>query len=566
MSYNNTVTVLSATGGVVTGRRIRRGGSSGNLRALPDEFHTFTEWISSDGSHFSYTNPLIISSWEDMSLKPVFEEIVVDYQYFADRDAIETWLYIIEEQGIPTGENPYGFNVPQPIYYSGGDYMSGPDFRTLTTNTTVSAFPVRWGFNYLDTYVENGATVTIPTTSRRGRGVLDSNNIPISGSFARSPDTYDQAPLSGFNVKKISGKPVGGDWGSNYSSYNGGVHYYHPYSWGYPSWSVFNSPSVGEASQYPLIHLTSLKGIDIQQSRDTFSAQGMEKFRPIWFRKSSWQTNHEPEGRVVYDMDGMAYWNSLRAFTTQSDTCQLIYHDNMSRSAPFKHTPRLLEWMNYMPNLATMQYNCGNHGPRDVWPLSGNSSWQNDVQDVPHNGSQLHLIKNSGCETYRARENSGLRDYWSTKYYHKNLRQFSVYYSAYTYSFKESPSVPRDLSGWHFTGCKNLRAISIYESTSYESLTSTNFAKNCPDIKSVYLYPCSYNIDVTGMYNLKLDKFSCRTTGTSYAPGFALTSKALYNDEPIRVHLHLTSTSDPSTDQSRFQNKIINHNVTITTT
>ena len=95
-SITSKITILSEENGFVTGKRTRLTGSAGEILATPDQGYSFTRWDDENGVSYSTANPLVVSSWEDLSLTPVFDEIVISHADFVAADAVEAEVYYLE--------------------------------------------------------------------------------------------------------------------------------------------------------------------------------------------------------------------------------------------------------------------------------------------------------------------------------------------------------------------------------------------------------------------------------------------------------------------------------------
>lgn len=593
MSYNTTVNIIDLENGRVSGKTVRMKGTTGKLLATPDRFYEFVEWQNLDGTTHSTSNPLTISSWSDMTLKPVFQEIILTQQYFEDRDMMETATWVLQNgiDSVDPSSHGEAYQSTTKYRFEPGVW-SGPQFRVSTSGVSVSAYPCEHGLNYgsstingsVKTYVR-GAAEWFDTTStansafsgywgyHHGGRPWNSTVFPTSGVSA---SRFAKANRSGTHY--IYGGPlahpnVGGFWG--WKPDNSYIYHYSSYS--SPSVGIKNSPSIGPASPYPGWELIDVRNFDMYYAADHIDFRDMKHQGDSirWWGRHSHHSSMDPYSRTVYCTDGIAWWKNLRAifFHDNSPWGHLDYA-NYPELSGFKWTPRQLEFLNYTPDMthwqAESQYAFADLSGKDV----PNPHWHADYQNVPNNGSCLTMMAGSNLENIQLRANANIGDFsFAFRNRFTNLKALSVYRSVYNYSptyMRTAYHVPINTSDWDWSGLRNLQSLYLEVPSGYATLSSVEWVNTIPsnNLKDFTIYGLHENTDLrpikpfidrqTNLRKLRLSTPGSNAVG-AWRNGEDMTE---YQDEPIKCHVYASSTE--VSDHSRFSSNVTLHNVTIT--
>jgi hypothetical protein len=548
MSYNSKIHVNTTPAGLgtVTGRRIRLEGTSGKLYAKPTYRYKFKHWLDGANNIISTSSPLTIASWADQTITAVFDEITLNHQWFADRDANEVLFLLAQNQGLPSRTpDIYGRDYPARTYYKiPTGIISGPATRTLSDGTVVNTYPCEYGYNHHDGIISNG---TYDPALNTKVGTWQRN--PLTIDFLTDPISASQlAPMHGGNEYKH----LGGDYVRGVTGGTNTAYYQTPFL------GALNNPTIGDPVHFPgtdgCLEYSWYKGLSRAYNMELLSLSGMRSMN-FWRFYTSYAS--APESFSVYDIDNLCFSTELEA--QQSTNHYGLQRYNTGANSLNPNSTRLTEYINYNYHLTQSSLQPGYYGPRDTGNV--NIGWVTKYQHVPHSGSWIGQYRYTPLRACFVDRNAQCRDMFAAQHHFKPLTFLNLYYPwSYTSGYTPPPGKLEHNWDTDFRSLKNLKALQIYGKPAEFDLTSYGFLKHMPNLRYLLLWYTGSQIttltDLSGCNSLQ--SASIHATGLDYSS---------FPHEPVSLDFRLPSSGlFPDSDDSRNQHPVINHGGIITTT
>ena len=560
------VSVNDTAMGRVAGRRERMAGTTGVLLAIPEHKYKFKHWLDGQGAVVSTDHKLTINSWHAAQYHAVFEDIIMTYQDFVDHDAVETLVYYLESLGLSVEQpQPYGskyIDTSNIKYYSAGNYPTGPATRTSRTGETINTYPGTYGYNYWTNPADSSEILI-----SQGTHDASTNTTPLDSTFKRDPATTQQLPTSGFALSRL---PPGGisHYYANHEALargqfpDDGTGYW---GWQNPSWGVYNNPSTGAPSHFPLLEYSGLKHFYISnRTADTPDMTGLEKLNAYgvynWSEARCTSTKYCAADEIGYwSIDAMAWWSNL----IYASNAPGHYHYsgwkgiNSGAQGLNNENVRYFEGFSYNHNLKYFAFASGEYGPREKHP-DKNSGWVTKYQHVPESGSYLNMFRYTNINRLRVRRWGNPSSGRSLDHYYKNLKYLDMYESWYYYNGSRETGREQD---WQFKSCKDITHILLYQNSSNTfKLSTLDWLENTPKLRSLRLVPYATTImrylTAAKSFPGKLERLELPSnTYQSYNP---------LPKELIHVSVDFDNPNFPATDKSRHQHRMLNFGATIT--
>jgi hypothetical protein len=473
MIFDSEIQIVNNTPirGSTSGKRVRISGSTGKLYAHPNKAYKFSKWVDPEGQTLSTTNPLVITNWSPQTIEVVFDHIILDTQFYKEHDALgmQTWHHEVCGRYRPE-ELPSMFAdtgdlraYETRLYYTQGQQTGWVTTRTGPDNVVWNTYEKDWGYSW-DTN----------QTPQIGGGTFDGTTV--TGSFYRSPLTYDTAPSTGLSACLFIYQPWNPEtrpWSHtmyhniNYGHTNG---LYEASSWYNPFYGIRNSPTVGASTVFPLLHYTPVNFIKLEHMIYPLDATGMENVDQIIKLQNTYSGSYPDAGENIYNLDGMVNCTSMRDFSHGYASWPKVmmsmpYDENIP-------TPRGMEVMNYWPHLSKFGLHVPVYGhttrggPTDTLTNTNSSNnWVAEYQHTPKSGSVLYNLRYSKLGhllLYR----TAVHDTSVFSRYGKSLKFIeikSTLDAQVAHSEENAPFQAHDFSYGKLKGLKNLRALYIYE-------------------------------------------------------------------------------------------------------
>ena len=535
-----TIDITEHQFGRVSGRLSRLKGSSGLLRAVPDEGYQFVSWQTDTGDTHSTSNPLSISSWDNMTLTPVFEPITLSLQDFQDQDAVDALVWYLENRGVYKPDSPasYGTTWNSITYYSAGDYTtaSGTHDRFAST-TPKTLYPMRYGFNY-------GDSTTGSSLARLGKATYDPVTNTTTGTFKRSPAQYEHRDhvnvpelihRRGVQLPVTTYGPGGYDHGTYFSS-------------GYDKGNSGTYHANG--LQYPMLQYARSEAIIIDpryHNDDWIDLTGLEDLDPYYIRTSYFDRDQSG----FRDIDAVSGWTNLHQWSFQHGNNYWSRSSTAWRTTPSR-SPRPLEGFTYCYNLNELTMQSQTWDPDSYENIDENPGWVTQYNNTPRSGDILRTLRYNPVTVLYHRNNQNVIDYSLTNTYFSNLE--------YLYnSQSRGQTAGHDLTDTYNNSFKNCNITQFYNFDNNHYTSNYNFLSGgdliyFSDSKGTY----KHMVDMSFVEGSKLSYFYLHNNTINY-----MIVDPLYGET---VALHADFTSSPGQDRSRYQSTITHGDTGVTTT
>lgn len=527
--------------GRVSGRLSRLKGSSGRLRAIPDEGYQFVSWQTDTDETYSTNNPLSIDSWDNMTLTPVFEPITLTLQDFQDQDAVDALVWYLETRGVYQAQDnvhSHGTSWHPPTYYSAGDYTtaSGTHDRFAST-TPKTLYPMRYGFNYGDSTTGSG-------NQRLGKATYDPTTNTTTGVFLRSPATYthrDHVTVPELIHRKANALPVGtygpGGWDNN-------TYFHYGYNQG-------NSGTYhANGLQFPMLQHARSEGITIDprsHNDDWIDLTGLESLDPYYIR-----TNYfDRDQNGFRDVDAVSGWSKLYRWDFQHGGNYWSRSSTAWRTTPSR-SPRPVEGFTYCYNLNQLYMMSQTWDPDSYENIDENPGWVTQYNNTPRSGDVLRVLRYSPVSVLRHRANQNVVDYSLTNTYFSNLE--------YLYNYQtRNQSNGYDLTDTYNNSFKNCNITQFYNYDNNHYTSNYNFLSG-GDLIYFYDNKSNYNhpMDLSFVEGSTLSRF--------YIHGNTINFMIVDPLHGETVALHVDFTSPTGQDRSRYQSAISHSDTGVTST
>lgn len=529
--------------GRVSGRVSRMCGSSGQLRAIPDEGYQFVEWRDQDGGVYSTNNPLIINKWDNITLSAMFEPIRLELSDFQSQDAMDTLVWNLEVRGLAK-ISIHGASHTISKSYSAGNYTSSSGTRTrVSDGASITLIPQRYGWNY--------NTTGYSGTDQIGKATYDPVNNTTVGHFFRSP-TGEQRDY--VTVPELIHGNRDQNWpiSTTQPGSGGGTS---GYTNGY--FGLYNSNQL----QFPLMQYAHVRTFYVNNHsshRDWTDLTGLDQLDVYNF--NPYYSGHR--GNCGFrDIDAIHGWSNL---TRIYNTYSFSYWTRTSSTWKTGSTvcPRPLEGLSYCRNLSTIQ-----HITRQTWDpdsyqdLDQNPGWVTQYSNTPRSGDIMRVQRYNPVSTLYLGKNTNVHDYTLLDTTYNNLRNYHEY---------TSRNIGDHVIIDDFTQLKNKQHLANFNAFNAPklNLTDMSFLSN----KKMTLFQLyNTNQGVRG-HALKFDNVINTTFDFFYindsyyiTPHFNMDP---LSGETVALHNIFTNlTSLPDQDESRYQTNMTYTpgDVTITT-
>lgn len=577
MIYNSEIVIINDTPerGNVTGRRMRLTGTSGKLYAkTTNKTYKFERWEDETGQVISTDNPLVVNDWSARTISVVFGHVMLDDQMFADHDAVATQTWMLEIAGPKVTTLYNGLANSHTYHYYSQSANTGPATRTANTGQVYQTNEQPYGYQYGD-------------TSSNYTAYWDPAGVnPTTGTWQRSPDTFDFAPTSGFPAETMDvGLTQPGEYhharrpASWYYSPNTNYRLGTPNSyWTWPMYGITNNPTVGTPTQFPMWGWMSFAGVYSTGMIEYMDLTGLEHSQIIYAAN---YYNIPPNAyNHVVNMDAAKYMHLKhvnfahgRGMVSKS-VHQTDHHPSTHGVATTlhdtdnKYSPRLIEPLGYTKlrflGLRSQYYFRTSYdysGPMDskADPNTGegvsNPHWVAEAQQTPHSGSLLWSLRYTPLEDLRFGGATPVADFSAFKHYYSNLKHliFSApCWDGHGENLFGNQSFP-DLKG--LKSLKSLQWYENYKHTSYmlDKPFDWSGLKDLKKLKTLYIYH-SYN---TYVKNLDLSYIPDSVKHLSIYPTPFL-SEAAWPQETVLGALNFEGGT--IADRSLLSNDLTIHN------
>lgn len=342
MTYDNctvNVKINAPWRGRVVGKLTRLPGVTGTIKAVMDinqrYAYKFTRWVDLDDGQTLGTDPVLeLTDWRSRNIEAVFDDIILDNNFFKERDAETTWVHMKESFGTrhnrhwrywendyfplsSTSDSQYRnklidnqdpkhrlYRTAMAKYWSHDgsgityrpeytpmwrdDYESSHDYRDFKV---ASPGAHKWGYSSHTTETATDAR----TINAYDYNLSTNTSIPAANVYYyRAPSTSANDrrvfPLSGVAAEmfiphvmwQFSSAMPGyypgyyTDW-HNYPTGKGthNLSYNNIQSAWY--WGMLNNPTVGERSLYPGIEYSPFRILNVKHSREFFDTDYIPK-------------------------------------------------------------------------------------------------------------------------------------------------------------------------------------------------------------------------------------------------------------------------------------------------
>lgn len=540
-----TVTVTSHDNGRIVGNLTRLIGSDNTLTAIPDSGYKHTGWYDSDGLLISDSQSLRITKWKDMSVVAQFDPIIISYQDFADKDALESLVYYLESHGSGTD---VGVLVDTPKYYSAGDWSTSPhgSTRLMTTGVAQCVFPVTRGYNY-------GPHPTLLNTSDPPQPIQSINHASYNeidntttGVYHRSPAIYESK--SEISIPDILKVPRNSSSFPTSSTYRGWRHINcteSTTSWNQPNYKTYTSPNDGSAPvMFPLLKYHCSVIIVNNYVDEVMSFDGLEQGEFHAYIHS----NGSYGGRHIKSLDPISQFKNFRSSTTGNSGWRMISDTTNGSTGPH---PRVLEPMGYCDNLTRLHvsgHTTNQKGIVDSTDINMNPSWSTNYQTRPLCGSTLNTFRYTPIQSLGLMQGSSVGDLSLSTMYFKQLRGLHFYQA-------NIPNAPvLDVSDISL----NLNFFVIYDN--YIKLNSMKFLEhsNLNYFAAYHQNNTQYVSSFAPFKGKKLKYINLQTTRS-------LIQDPWYH-ENVKLHMNFDSPQMLTQDSTRHANKLNNYGATISST
>lgn len=399
-----TVEILDHQFGRVSGCLNRLKGTSGLLRAIPDEGYRFVSWLSSDETVYSTSNPLTIRSWDNIQLQPVFEAITLTLQDFQSEEAVDALVWYLEYRGLVNDtSNVRGASYSMtnsPKYYSAGGYTtaSGTHDRFAST-TPKTLYPMTYGFNY-------GDTTTGSTYQRLGKGTYNPSTNTSTGVFLRDPATHtkrDSVTIPEIIHRRGAQVPVD-----------------HIYRWEHFR-DVGNSGTYhSNGLQFPMLQYAKSTSIIFDprgQNDDWIDLTGLDDIDPFTVYCRYFDRNESG----FRDLDAVSGWRNLHTFNYITAVGKWSRAPEAFRTQPSR-SPRPLEGFSYCNNLTFLHMASNTWDPDSFEDIHSNPGWVTQYNNTPHSGDILRVTRYSPIVTIHTNQNQNITDHTLATTYFTNLK------------------------------------------------------------------------------------------------------------------------------------------------
>jgi len=476
MIFNSEIQIVNSTPnrGSVGGKRVRITGTAGKLYASPNKAYKFSKWVDLAGQTISTTNPLVINSWTSQIIEAIFDHIIIDTQFYKDRDALgmQTWHhemlgvyqpenilpeYAVDGHGGPEGRGPTDTRA----YYSQGQHTGWVTTRTGPDNVVWNTYEKDWGYSY-----------DLSQTPQIGGGTYDGTTV--TGTYYRHPHNSNFAPASGIPAISFIWDPQDKEarpyWISSPHRVNYGQNDGAYASYNMPFFGVRNSPSVGESTEFPLLDLSPIASYVIHQTIYPLDTTGMENVDQLRRIVNTYSGHYTDSAESIYNLDGLSNAYRLREFN--------YGYQNWPKAAmsmPYDETiptPRGMEAAGYWPHLSKFEictaiYGYSNKGgPSDTLTNTNSSgNWVTEYQVTPKSGSVLYNLRYTKLG-HLLLSKTAVFDWSVFSRYGKSVKFIEVKNTldcATTFSEAAAPFQAHQFPPGGLKGLKNLRALYIYE-------------------------------------------------------------------------------------------------------
>ena len=526
--------------GRVSGRLCRLKGSSGVLRAIPDEGYQFVSWQTDASETHSTSNPLHITSWDHMSLTPVFEPITLTLQDFQDQDAVDALVWYLEKRGVYQKleiPNAYGtyYGTPQK-FYSAGDYTTASGSHDRFANSTPKTlYPMRYGFNYGDETTGTGL-------ERLGKATYDPVTNTTTGVFLRSPATYEhrdsvtvpqlihrfgeQIPVSIYGPGGLDGN------------------YFH---YGY------------DKNNSGTYHANGLQFPMLQYARSVYLSFDLRYHKDDWIDLTGLEDLNPQHVRVVYfdrdengfrDIDAISSWDKLSTLTSNTSNSKWSRSSAAWRTTPTR-SPRPIEAFTYCYNLQYINLGSQTWDPDSYENIDENPGWVTQYNNTPRSGDVLRVLRYTPAQTLHNHINQNVTDYTLTNTYFSNLNYI---YNGNTLNQKPG----YDLTETYNNSFKNCTIQHFVNTTNNHNTSNYNFLSGG---NLIYFYDNDSNSKIDNVEFVEGSTI-CRFHLHAYSIDSMIVDP-LYGES---VALHADFTSSTGLDRSRYQSTITHSDTGVTTT